>query len=279
MDTDQKKDIIDKKNDANEQANTQLISVYNIAMRYSATDGLEALELHDFARDMQTQITDKLMEAIIEEEWLIRSIGIGTLKANRLYPTLENPINVTTLYEAFLQYDDKPMITGVDAVTNTIQKYCYNGEFNVAFGEEGNYSRIYHRENIFGLDVTDRQYWLIDKNVMPKNKAETESEDNKTKSENNSHTSPDNSPHKPDDFSSQPVRHFKSIKISGKIPVDQWTQLFSSFIVPLNQNNLEIEVSFKASSTPSKPLDESTQIYKIVKESVQQLGLKLEEEM
>lgn len=32
-----------------------------------------------------------------------------------------NPINVTTLYEAFLQYDDKPMITGVDAVTNTIQ--------------------------------------------------------------------------------------------------------------------------------------------------------------
>ena len=72
---------------------------------------------------MQTQITDKLMEAIIEEEWLIRSIGIGTLKANRLYPTLENPINVTTLYEAFLQYDDKPMITGADAVTSTIQKY------------------------------------------------------------------------------------------------------------------------------------------------------------
>lgn len=149
-------------------------------MRYSATDGLEALELHDFARDMQTQITDKLMEAIIEEEWLIRSIGIGTLKANRLYPTLENPINVTTLYEAFLQYDDKPMITGADAVTSTIQKYCYNGEFNVAFGEEGNYSRIYHRENIFGLDVTERQYWLIDKNVMPQDKVETESEDNKT---------------------------------------------------------------------------------------------------
>lgn len=277
LDTDQKKDIIDKKNDANEQANTQLISVYNIAMRYSATDGLEALELHDFARDMQTQITDKLMEAIIEEEWLIRSIGIGTLKANRLYPTLENPINVTTLYEAFLQYDDKPMITGADAVTSTIQKYCYNGEFNVAFGEEGNYSRIYHRENIFGLDVTERQYWLIDKNVMPQDKVETESEDNKTKSENNSHTPPDNSPHKPDDVSSQPVRHFKSIKISGKIPVDQWTQLFSSFIVPLNQNNLEIEVSFKASSTLAKPLDESAQIYKIVKESVQQLGLKLEE--
>ena len=31
------------------------------------------------------------------------------------------------------------MITGADAVTSTIQKYCYNGEFNVAFREEGNY--------------------------------------------------------------------------------------------------------------------------------------------
>jgi len=46
----------------------------------------------------------------------------------------------------------------------------------------------------------------------------------------------------------------------------------------LNQNNLEIEVSFKAKSTSAKPLNESAQIYKVVKESAQQLGLKLEEE-
>lgn len=55
LDTDQKRDIADKKNEANAQANAQLISVYNIAMRYSVTDGLEAVELRDFARDMQTQ--------------------------------------------------------------------------------------------------------------------------------------------------------------------------------------------------------------------------------
>ena len=35
LDTDQKRDIADKKNEANAQANAQLISVYNIAMRYS----------------------------------------------------------------------------------------------------------------------------------------------------------------------------------------------------------------------------------------------------
>lgn len=127
LDTDQKRDIADKKNEANAQANAQLISVYNIAMRYSVTDGLEAVELRDFARDMQTQITEKLLDAIIEEEWLIRSIGIGTLKTNRLYPTIDSPINVTALYEAFLQYDDKPMITSRDAVVNTIQSIVTMG--------------------------------------------------------------------------------------------------------------------------------------------------------
>ena len=276
LDTDQKRDIADKKNEANAQANAQLISVYNIAMRYSVTDGLEAVELRDFTRDMQTQITEKLLDAIIEEEWLIRSIGIGTLKTNRLYPTIDSPINVTALYEAFLQYGDKPMITGQDAVINSIQKYCYNGEFNVAFGEAGNYSRIYHREDIFGLNVDDRQYWLVDKSVLPKREEPSQTESATTTSGIVSETSP--SEGQPSEAPAAVIRKFKSIKVSGKVPVEQWTQLFSSFIVPLNQNNLEIEVSFKAKSTSSKPLDESAQIYKVVKESAQQLGLKLEEE-
>lgn len=275
LDADQKSDIVDKKNDANTQANTQLISVYNIAMRYSVTDGLEAIELHDFARDIQTQITEKLMDAIIEEEWLIRSIGVGTLKANRLYPTVDTPINVTALYEAFLQYDDKPMITSRDAVVNTIQKYCYNGEFNVAFGEEGNYSRIYHREDVFGLNIEDRQYWLVDKSILPKREEPTQPE---TPFISNEESVTDGSTEQTSETPTVYVRKFKSIKVSGKVPVEQWTQLFSSFIVPLNQNNLEIEVSFKAKSTSAKPLDESAQIYKVVKESAQQLGLKLEEE-
>lgn len=275
LDADQKRDIVDKKNDANTQANTQLISVYNIAMRYSVTDGLEAIELHDFARDIQTQITEKLMDAIIEEEWLIRSIGVGTLKANRLYPTVDTPINVTALYEAFLQYDDKPMITSRDAVVNTIQKYCYNGEFNVAFGEEGNYSRIYHREDVFGLNIEDRQYWLVDKSILPKREESTQPE---TPFISNEESVTDGSTEQTSETPTVYVRKFKSIKVSGKVPVEQWTQLFSSFIVPLNQNNLEIEVSFKAKSTSAKPLNESAQIYKVVKESAQQLGLKLEEE-
>lgn len=277
LDTDQRQDVTNKRNVATAEADQQLISVYNIAMRYSATDGLETIEIREFAKNMQSQLTEKLLELIKEEEWLIGSIGIGTLKSNGLYPTIDNPVNVTALYEAFLQYDDKPMISGPDAVVSSIQKYCSNGEFNVAFGEKGNYSRIYHKENIWGLNVSDNQFWLVDKSVMLEEPSTPTPQpaNNSGEDNGNEQTKNDNDPNVP---SMPSVRHFKSIRISGKIPWDQWTQLFTSFVVPLSQNNLDIEVSFKAKSTGTKPLDESAQIYKVVKESAQQLGLKLEEE-
>ena len=277
LDTDQRQDVTNKRNVATAEADQQLISVYNIAMRYSATDGLETIEIREFAKNIQSQLTEKLLELIKEEEWLIGSIGIGTLKSNGLYPTIDNPVNVTALYEAFLQYDDKPMISGPDAVVSSIQKYCSNGEFNVAFGEKGNYSRIYHKENIWGLNVSDNQFWLVDKSVMLEEPSTPTPQpaNNSGEDNGNGQTKNDNDPNVP---SMPTVRHFKSIRISGKIPWDQWTQLFTSFVVPLSQNNLDIEVSFKAKSTGAKPLDESAQIYKIVKESAQQLGLKLEEE-
>lgn len=194
LDTDQRQDVTNKRNVATAEADQQLISVYNIAMRYSATDGLETIEIREFAKNMQSQLTEKLLELIKEEEWLIGSIGIGTLKSNGLYPTIDNPVNVTALYEAFLQYDDKPMISGPDAVVSSIQKYCSNGEFNVAFGEKGSYSRIYHKENIWGLNVSDNRFWLVDKSVMleepstptpqPANDSEEDNGNGQTKNDN-----------------------------------------------------------------------------------------------
>lgn len=123
--------------------------------------------------------------------------------------------------------------------------------------------------------MSDRQYWLVDKSVLPKREEPTQPE---TPSTNNDVPTTDSSAGQSSETPTASIRKFKSIKVSGKVPVEQWTQLFSSFIVPLNQNNLEIDVSFKAKSTSAKPLDESAQIYKVVKESAQQLGLKLEEE-
>jgi hypothetical protein len=48
--------------------------------------------------------------------------------------------------------------------------------------------------------------------------------------------------------------------------------------MPLAQNNIEIEIRIKGKSTTAKPITETSQEYKIVKESAKQLGLNFEEE-
>lgn len=277
IEPEQKKDILDRKSEYDKQANALLISAYNIVCKYSASEGLEKIELKNFAQDFSTQLNHNLFENIKEEEWLLdRTIGLGILRSSGLYPTLEQPIQICDLYEAFLRYDDKPMIHGVETVSRSIQKYCENGDFNVACGEQGSYNRIFHHESIPFLDVTDPLYWLIDKSINNKPQSGDDPNDVKPSDWN---SSTEDRPEKTDP--SQPVdeiRKFKSIKVSGKVPVERWTDLFSSFVVPLKNNGLEIEISFKAKTTSSNPLNESAQVYKIVKESVIQLGLNLEEE-
>ena len=116
----------------------------------------------------------------------------------------------------------------------------------------------------------------MDKSINNQPKSEESSTDEQSSAWN----SPTGEKSEHTDYS-QPVdeiRKFKSIKVSGKVPVERWTDLFSSFVVPLKNNGLEIEISFKAKTTSSNPLDESAQIYKVVKESAMQLGLNLEEE-
>lgn len=277
IEPEQKKDILERKAEYDKQANALLIAAYNIVCKYSVSEGIEKIEIKDFAQDFNTQLSSNLFNNIKAEEWLLeKSIGLGTLRSSGLYPTIEQPIQVNDLYEAFLRFDDKPMICGVETVSQSIQRYCENGDFNVACGEQGNYNHIYHHESVPFLDVTDPQYWLVDKSINNQPKSEESSTDeqssawNSPTGEKSEHTAP-----------SQPVdelRKFKSIKVSGKVPVERWTDLFSSFVVPLKNNGLEIEISFKAKTTSLNPLDESAQIYKVVKESAMQLGLNLEEE-
>ena len=57
-----------------------------------------------------------------------------------------------------------------------------------------------------------------------------------------------------------------------------WTQLMSSFIYTLKNNNLKLSINFKAKSTEMASLSENLPIYRAVKESASQLGLDIEAE-
>jgi len=228
--------------------------------------GLSAGQIEEYDR-IVSQVADNIRPIVYITTEVIKVDVCNSIK-NILVVHIQDE-----LYEVFLRFDDKPMINGSEAIIQSVQKYCYNGEFNIAYGEPEKFERIYHQQNVPFLSVEEPRYWLVDKSVQNKTKEDFPEQEGQNKKDND------------DDKKEEPVsidnkensRTFKSINVSGKIPVEQWTNLFSSFVIPLKNNNLEIEVSFKAKTNSLNPLDESSQVYKIVKESAKQLGLDLEE--
>lgn len=281
LEAEQKQEIRKRMDEASRSVENAIAAGYNLLVKYSAKNGPEVLAVRQFKDSLDAQINTNIINALKEEEWLLESIGLNTLRNNNLLPTPEHTVKVKDIYEAFLRFDDKPMITGKEAVSKSLQKYSYNGEFAIAAGEEYNFTRYYFRETIPFLEVSDDTYWLVDKTQIPSEEettAGTGSVPGTTVLPPTGDVQEPGMPGitKPDDITD--AKRFKSVTISGKVPLEQYTQLFASFIRPLAQNNIEIEIKITGKSTASHPLTESSQEYKIVKESARQLGLNFEEE-
>jgi Protein of unknown function (DUF499) len=280
LNPEQKSDIRKRIEEAGKQSDLSLVSAYSLVVKHSAKNGLESLVIKQFKESLDTQINNNIINSLKEEEWLLDSVGLSTFKNNNLLPTIDSPIKSKDIYEAFLRFDDKPMITGKEAISRSLQKYCSNGEYCIATGDGTTFSRYYFQENVPFFEVDDITYWLVDKSLKPQPQVAQPSvappnttDENPIAKNNEPAINTDNG------NSVNNIKVFKSISISGKVPLEQYTQLFNSFIMPLAQNNIEIEIKIKGKSTVSKPISETSQEYKIVKESAKQLGLNFDEEI
>lgn len=175
------------------------------------------------------------------------------------------------------------MIIGPSAVIETVNRYCSNGVFNVAFGAPGKWSRIIQNDTVPFLDVTSEDYWLVDTSVVP----ETSGTSSGTETSNGSGTGTGNNTNSNGSTSTgssngststTESKTYQSVTISGQIPLENYAQLFASFVQTLKNNNLKIEIKFTANTTGANPLSENSATVKSVKESASQLGLTFEAE-
>ncbi|MEP0714232.1 MAG: DUF499 domain-containing protein [Algoriphagus sp.] len=284
LEPEQKTDLRKRLDDASKSSESSLVAAYSIITKFSVKKGTDVLQIRQFKDSIDSQINTNIIEALKEEEWLLESVGLSTLKNNNLLPTPEQAIKAKDIYEAFLRFDDKPMITGPEAVARSIQKYCTNGEYCIATGDGTNYTRFFFQEVVPFFDVNDVTYWLVDKSLKPVPQPITPI-DNPITGTGNSATNSLNDPipqpiGSKSEESSSGVKQFKAIVVSGNVPLERYTELFNYFITPfaMNGNKIEIEVNFKIRSSSGSPIDESKQQYKSAKEAAKQLGLKFEEE-
>lgn len=284
LETEQKTDLKKRQDEAHKQADIALATTYSNMVKYSTKKGVEILPIKQFKDALDAQINTHIINGLKEEEWLLESVGLGTLRTNNLLPTTETPVKVKEVYEAFLRFDDKPMITGQEAVAKSIQKYCTNGEFCIATGDGTHFTRFFFQESVPFFDVNDITYWLVDKSLKPQPQQTT----TQTSNDSNTVVTPVSQVNVPpvntgndskDDTGAS--KKFKSITISGNVPLERYTELFNYFITPfaMSGNKIEIEVNFKIKSNTGSPIDESKQQYKSAKEAAKQLGLNFEEEI
>lgn len=274
LDQDQRKDIADRKRMSGDAAKEQLIHAYNTVVKCER-DTLRTQEISTFATDFAAQITVKTLSELHENGVVLRKIGLNIINRNGLMPTIEKPVKVNELYEAFLRFDDKPMILNVDAVKDTVNRYCEEGMWNVGTGEPDHFSRIYHNETIPFLNPQEDGYWLLDPSVMPKpagGGAGPSPEPGPTPTPGPAPTPG------PEPAPTPATKTYKRVTISGSVPIENYSQLFSSFVNTLKNNHLKIEVKFTASNNPTNPLTDNSPIVKSVKESASQLGLIFETE-
>ncbi|MFN6374632.1 MAG: ATP-binding protein [Chitinophagia bacterium] len=284
LNNEQKVDIKRRIEDAGRQSDNSLVSAYSLVAKYSVKNGIETLVIKQFKDSLDSQINNNVNTALKEEEWLLESVGLSTLKNNNLLPTPEQAIKAKDVYEAFLRFDDKPMVTGAEAVSKSIQKYCTNGEYCIATGDGVNYTRFFFQEAVPFFDVNDITYWLVDKSLKPQPQAPAAPLTNDKSEVDTPLPQVNEDPVLPSGNGTEEVftsKKFKSIMVSGNVPLERYTELFNYFITPfaMNGNKIEIEVNFKIKSNTGSPIDESKQQYKSAKEAAKQLGLKFDEEV
>lgn len=291
LDKDQLTDVMKRSSEYDIEANKALIGAYSVVIRYSARNGFTRYDLTSFANDLTAQIRSNMMEELVKENWILKSIGCRTLDVNNLMPAVGKPVKLNDIFEAFLKFDDKPMILGPETVTACANDNCQKGHFNIAQSTDGNvFKNIKHLATMPFLDPTDENYWIIDESIVEK-PVETATGVNVGSVTGNGASAPFggasndpmNSPAVPSagqagTSSTEADKVFQNIEISGSIDGSKWNQMFSSFINLLRRNNLEIDVKIKAKSTADNPIKESSPTYKSIKESASQMGLDLKVE-
>ena len=274
LEREQRDDIKRKMDEAAKHCETSLAAAYSMVVKPADKKGNEVFQLKDFKDSLDTQINQNVVALLKTEQLLLDNIGLGTLRKHNLLPTPSVPLRVKDVYEAFLKFDDKPMITRSEVVKESLLKFYKNEEFGFGYGDGTHFTKLYFQENISHFDVTDDTYWLIDKSLKPQPKPVTLTEPPTVSSVSE--------PAQPTPSVSEPPKHevkkMKSVTVSGKIGLDLYSHIFTSFVMPLKDYGVEIEFKIKGKSNAGRTLTESSPEYKSIKESAKQLGLNLSEE-
>jgi hypothetical protein len=253
LEREQKDDINKKIEESAKQTESFIVAAYLIVIKYSIKNEPDILSIRDFTDTLDKQINNNIIRILKSEEWLLESVGSSLMRNHNLLPVPGHPIKAKDVYEAFLLFDDKPLITNPSAVIVNIVKYVHNGEFAAVSGDGKGFTRYFYKKSIPNFDLTDHTYWLVDKADLPEAVSPNIAKELTGNIKPVSSTITGVAAPPADRSGLESDLKFNTISISGRLSDTLMVTQLSSYFFSFNDNN--IEVTFRIFSTPNIQLD------------------------
>jgi hypothetical protein len=276
LDQEQQDDLKNRLDAAETSAVGALGPAYTVVLRVAGQD-VEASVLGDARINLPEHLSYVWQELVEEEEWILRKIGLVTLKSVGLVPE-SGGIAVKDAVEAFLKFTDKPIIASRAAVTSGIATACRDGVVGIGRGLSLANLQTRHCRTDEQLDPKEDGVWIIPAFEPVSEKAEDHELKDEQKGERKEGEEGGWKEGGKGEESPRPVRR---VTIRGTVPSESWSDIFRSFVNPavrMQLAGLKLGINFELEANQSAPLDPEDPALKAMKESARQLGLDIEEE-
>lgn len=279
LEAEQQKDIARRLSEADGEANTALVSAYSIVVRVRRNEA-EVKNIVSFASTMREQLERKLPEFLGQEEWLLNKVGYRIMEKGNLMPKPGKPMQVRKIYDSFLQYDSYPMITGPQAIHESLLTYFEKGQYAIADGTPPEFNNYYSPGELpTSFDVLDEDFYLIDKADLPAPPVALEATPEVPLAPDTGINPLDaESPSSSAITDTEGPKELDRIVISGRVSLERYTDIFRYLIRPLVENDVKIDFTITGRSNAESPLLDNDPKVVGLRETAKQLGLNFDEE-
>ena len=281
LDEDQRQELEERLEQARERAVEALAAAYIYIGR---VEGSEVI-LKPLPNVTPNTFIECLTEAwryVLEEDWVVRRVGVVTLKEAGLIPkSLDRALRVKEALEAFLRYTDKPILASPQALLEGLSRACEDRAISLGRGRSPDQlQRRWCGERV-ALDANEEDLWILPP-IEPEAQTLVSIPRKKTRPQEPSEDAVSPPPPTSGERDVAPPKQpVKRIRIRGAVSLENWSDVFRSFVSPaarLELKKLRLGVDFEIEPSQDHPLDAEDPRVKRMREAAQQLGLDFEME-
>ncbi|MBW1911012.1 MAG: ATP-binding protein [Deltaproteobacteria bacterium] len=281
------RDDLQKRLEAVERSTLEALGpAYTVAIRVQGED-VEVCSLADARPSFQEHLGYLWTTLVDDEEWILRRVGSVTLEKTGLI-LKEGALRIKDAIDAFLRFTDKPMISSKDAVTAGLVQACADGLIGIGRGGSPSTLQASYCRQSVSVDPNEDGVWII-----PAFEPEQEEGAKDTGAAQTGEESVSPGEGGREDVgatgvagvgttpSEEEVRKVRRFKVSGSVPVENYSELFRCFVGPaarMNLKKLNLGIQFEMETFPDKELDPNDPSLKAMEEAARQLGIEFEKE-